>query len=825
MCAKCYTAFMSVRVYDKFGTDPMSDNTHYEAAAHEANALPVMLPGKLVGRDKILATIYSELKQEHPVLLHGAVGNGKTAIAATLASAYTQQPGGALWLGVDGDNLNDLIIRVGRAYNDMDIANSDTPHGMIGAAATLLAHNKPLIVLDGNPLLPAVREFINKLAHNLPVMIVTEQPTDAPWQQVEIPPLDPPNAVMLFQEKSGLSTPEAAEIVQVLGHQPLAVLIAAGTARIAKLDAAALLRALQGATETTPANVALQVGFGQLQQGLQGILLMLGATFEGKASLELLTMLTGAQTETVQKVMTILAASGFVQQDMRYGAPYYYLHPSVHHYAQQYLQADGRLNALRQKVKDTVVAYAKKHSTPDTTDHDKLTVEMDTFLAASHWASEQGEGDVASQIVVSLTQAGNFVKSRGYLHDLLQLKESGSSGVSAFPANAYVPPTAAAPEDFDDDPDEMFADSQVIAENTTDLSPEEMMQANTPELDPTDPDSLRVAIMDARGNDDKAREYDLQEQLGQLLVSQGKVNEALAVYNELLVSYEDDDNIRKIMETRLQLAKFMVQLQSSQAAVLHATQGARLAGELDDTLYQAQLLILLGDARQQLGESTEAITAYSQALGLAQTAEHSDLQATAQMQLGFAQLDDADAETAIKTWEQALKLCRELEKRDCEGRILGGLGTAYGDLQRWEEALNFHNSALYIAREVGDKKEEALQLSNLGYAAKKANKLADAVLRYRQALHLAYQYDERANIVSNIVDLARILSQSTLHLDIADMLVNDALTRDPNDREVLELKQSITSERMMAVANDIALKPVKGTAQDYAAAAYSLLEA
>jgi energy-coupling factor transporter ATP-binding protein EcfA2 len=440
----------------------MADLPYHEAPAHTTNDLPVMLPGKLVGRDQILASIYGELKQNRPVLLHGKPGIGKTAIAATLASAYTQQPGGALWLTTDEDSLAALIVRVGRAYGDMDLANSENPAGMVGAAATLLAQHKPFVVLDGHPLMPAVTEFVNKLAPNLPVMILAEDDIPGIWRGFEVAPLSEQDAVTLYSEKSGQTTPEVRQLVGVLGYQPLSIVVSAGIARIAKMDAPAMLAALRDSGGS-----ALQVGFEKLQPALQGILLMLGATFNGSASLELLSMISGAPAETIQKVMTILAAAGFVQQDQRYGSPYYSLHPLVHDYAQRFLRDSGRLVTLQDKVRDTVLAYARKHTGSDESDYDALAVEMDTFLATAHWASQRGEPDVASQITVAMTQAGNFVRGCGYLYELLQLQESGSSGSSPFPANpdltapAQMPPGTTLVDDDDLDDDANFDDTTI----------------------------------------------------------------------------------------------------------------------------------------------------------------------------------------------------------------------------------------------------------------------------------------------------------------------------------------------------------------------------
>jgi hypothetical protein len=99
------------------------------------------------------------------------------------------------------------------------------------------------------------------------------------------------------------------------------------------------------------------------------------------------------------------------------------------------------------------------------------------------------------------------------------------------------------------------------------------------------------------------------------------------------------------------------------------------------------------------------------------------------------------------------------------------------------------------------------------------------VLRYRQTLHLAYESDDRENIVSTIVDLAGLLIKSPRHLALAKLLVDDALQREPNDRDVKSLSQRIASEILLEETNGVRQKPVGGTVHEYAANAYKLLEA
>jgi tetratricopeptide (TPR) repeat protein len=238
-----------------------------------------------------------------------------------------------------------------------------------------------------------------------------------------------------------------------------------------------------------------------------------------------------------------------------------------------------------------------------------------------------------------------------------------------------------------------------------------------------------------------------------------------------------------------------------------------------------QLLLTLGDARQQLGESDEAVRAYRQALELARTSFDSQHEAITLYKLGSAQLDGGDTDTAIDNLEQALALFKGQKRRGYEGRVLGALGSAYGDLERWSEAINFHTSALYIAREVGDTDDEALQLTSLGYANLQAEQLGQALLRYRQALHLAYQSNNRNNIVATLVDLVRLLLRSPRHLRIAELLIDDALNYESYDKDVRQLKDRVTSELQSAQSNGTSFIAVNGTAEDYAENAYDLLEA
>jgi len=868
----------------------MPDSLSHEAPAHEVSSLPVTIPPKLIGRDALLGKVYTRLRENAPIQIYGAPGVGKTALAARLAAAYTEQPGGVLWLNVENSSIEELIVRVGRAYNVPEITNTDNPLGMIGAVASTLTQHKPLIILDGRLDETVASAFVARCAAGLPVMIVTVKPVSETWTAIEIPPLDANNAAALFKQTAGLPDtpdPDVDQLVSLLKFSPFAIVVAAASLRSAKQAPIQYINALTqipGYNTADPTLVALTAAFRTLNSALQGLILMMGATFTRQASTELLSAVGNAPQDTIQQVMNLLSQQYLVEKIQRYGAPYYRLHEVTYSFAQTWLRGSQRLDGLQAKMRDAVLAYAKKYS--ESTSQDKLAAEMETFVAVAEWAAAQNDRDTANQLILTLTQAGDFINQRGYLYELLRLRRLAITSTTAFPyagneaaaisriddeedEDEELPVrSAAAPtyirdmfeddddddlaydededdiEDYDEpDEDDKVDETDEDEENFEDEEDEEesgIIRRTTPsaideaiaDIETALPQApaadsiagLRAAIIQARQQSNLRRQAELLRKLGEKQIEQKMDNEAIATYSEALPIFEelgDDEGLLEILDT---LSALTVKTENSQAAVLHAMQGIKLAEKLRDNDTRMQMLITLGDARQQLGESENAERSFRQALEIARNTGDRQNEALILYKLGYAQLDNGDAEAASSTWEQALSLFRDQGKRSYEGRVMGGLGTAYGELDRWAEAISFHTSALYIAREVKDREEEALQLSNLGYASVRAEQLGQAVLRYRQALHLAYQSEDRENIVSTIVDLVRLLVKSPRHLSIAQLLINDATQLEPTDRDVKALKDKIASELLVEEAQGVKQSVITGTSQEYAANAYKLLE-
>ncbi len=845
----------------------MADFTPHEAPAKDIKALPLMHPGKPAGRDELLKDIYNHLRSGRTVLLHGASGVGKTALAATLAAAYTQQPGGVLWLDAADLAFPALLVRVGRAYQLMDVTTSENPVSLVGSVASALMQQKPFIVLDNVTQPEAVVRFIEKCVTGLPVLVISEQPLEGPWTPIQLHHLDDAAAVLLFKQKAGIQDNSADRDIQavtrLLGNQPFPLVIAARGMFAAKQSPADYLKALQQVAQATGGDAAmatLAASYRTLNNALQGLVLMLGAMFRGESSAELLEMVSGVPLDTINQTMTILSQLYLVEKFERGGHICYRMHPFVYQFAQNALKGSNRLEVLQAKVVEAVLNFARKYIA----DHDLLSLEMDNFIATARHVANRGERDTASALLMTLTRSDGFVTGRGYVYEILLLRNLASGSTSAFPA--YGPePVLERPEDkflldmededafeddeFEDDDDELIADSfksipfgdddfdeeddeayfddgDTFADETlAPISEPIDVTVRTENLASIDVDQLRLALNQAKAQRDLPRQIQILKAIGKVLVGQDKPTEAIATYNEILTLYENVDDDEGTLETLDMLSALLAKTNNSQAAIMHATRGIPLAEKLTDQETKIHLLLTMGDARQDLGETEAAAKMFSQALEITRNADDRQNEAIALYKLGYAQLDNGSTDSAIHSWEQARELFKAQGRRNYEGRVLGGLGSAYSDMERWSEAMRYFKSALHIAREVGDKQEEALQLGNLGQAQVEANQLPEALLSYRQALHLAYESGDKRQIVSAIVDLVGLMLRSNRLLALSEMLLQDAVALDPHDRDVNKFMEDVARRQAEIQAKGVSQANIGGTAREYAANAYALLEA
>jgi len=391
----------------------MPELTPHEAPITAIADLPLMHPGRPIGRDDLLKTLLGALKQNEAVLLHGASGIGKTTVAVTIASAYAQQPDqSVLWLSINNPPLIELIARIGRAYQDNDISTSQNPLSKVGAVANLLSQHKPLIVLDGNIQADVLTQFTERCGGNIPMLITNATPLNGDnWENHAVSNLSDADAALLFKQKSGIKDNkfdiDVYAIAKALNFEPYSLALAARAMTASKQTPREYDKTLQEIVKSVGGNgsvAALTASYRSLNQALQGLLLMLGATLRGEGSSSFLSMVGGVPQANIDQAMTILSQLFLVEKFERHGEAYYRLHGFVHSFLETWLRGSNRMDSLRDKIKDTVRKYIQHYSeTPEA--YSRLASEMDNFIATARWAADNGDRDLANAIVVALTQA------------------------------------------------------------------------------------------------------------------------------------------------------------------------------------------------------------------------------------------------------------------------------------------------------------------------------------------------------------------------------------------------------------------------------------
>ena len=332
---------------------------------------------------------------------------------------------------------------------------------------------------------------------------------------------------------------------------------------------------------------------------------------------------------------------------------------------------------------------------------------------------------------------------------------------------------------------------------------------------------LKTALSFARQHEDTPRVLQILEAVGKVQIDQKREKEAVATYNEVLAIHEKKNDNKGILETLDMLAGLLVRSDSAVSALAHIQRGLQLADELRDYEAEMFLQITRGDAHKELGEASIAVEAYEGALSNARHRDDMQNEALILYKLGLAYLDTNESRRAIEMLEDANDRFKLQGKRDMEGQVLRGLGEVNVKLERWSEAINFHSSALYIAREIDDRELEGMQLRHLGRILIKADKLPEALTRLRQALHVAYEEQNSADIISVIADLVSLMMRNLFLSSIAELLINDGLAYDPDNRELQLLQKEVAGAKERAAARGIALAVVAGSARDYAANAYN----
>jgi len=873
----------------------MAQREAIEAAVGTVAALPIRRPGRPVGRDELLRSLLARLQQQQQLVLHGARGNGKSTIAATIATVHLQREGrSVLWLPVRMPPLVELVVRIARAYGDISIANADNPLQHMPDLQALLQAQQPLLVLDGDIEQSVLQHFVTSCAAGIPLVVTSSMPlAHGDWRNQPIGHLSPSASLYLFKQKAGTKGNSQDAIIAALSkrlqYAAFPLVMAARSMIIARQspsEIAAAIDAALDAHDDEPVPATLAVSFAQLNERLQSLLLFLGATIRGEASAPFLNLLSGISPDSIDMSMTILARLYLVERFHRAGGPCYRLHPLVADFLRARAEQDERINALRADILESSRDFLQIHASTEEA-MPRLLSELHNLLATAQWAADNDEPALVADLAEALEAREAQLLAAGYGYELrcLQALQGGDSlhfelplapqdEPIAAPSSPSLPSPDASAEPPDDrelqavNIDQLRTALNVASQNNEKdrqlqilkaIARMQIQQGRESEAVATYGDvleiyehsadkdglletldtiagllvskasapaaleqvKLRTALVLARQHDDSPRVLQILEAIGKVQISQGREEDAISSYEEILALHEQNANKAGILEALDMLSGLLTRSNAATSALQPIRRGLRLAEELGDDESIMHLQSTQGDAQRALGAYILAAEAYVLALRIARQRDDRQHEALILYKLGMTYLDDKDVWRAIEMLEDANERFKQQKKRDMEGKVLQGLGEVHVRLSRWSEAVNFHTSALYIARELGDSVSEAAQLRRLGEILISAQRLPEALTRLRQALHVAYEQKNKREIVGIIAELVGLMMRNLFLSSIAELLIRDGLSYNPRDRELLRLQGEVDRAKERAEARGLGLAVVAGTAREYAANAYN----
>jgi tetratricopeptide (TPR) repeat protein len=792
--------------------------TSLEAPIHSLDDLPIHPPERLFGRESDLTSLNISLTVGTPVLLYGPAGIGKTALAAALAGEYLELPGGVLWLDVTNDSLRSLLSRIARAY----AAELGTDlSAQIALVRDLLQSEQPLIVLDGHPHLGGTRDFIRLCASGIPLVLTAPNLISGSWTPHEVTPLDERDAQAMLSALTGRPTDATLmQLSKVLGGHPLSIAITARQLSSGKVQPADFLSRL---SEPAPGVMdVLMAAYRGLPAALQGMVVLVGTTFAGGASEELLADSSGAPAQMIRSALRQLVTFGFASERSVYGQPYFTTHEAIQAFAQAFLRGKQQLDTMLARHLRGLVTYVGRHAGDNSIDHQqRLAAEIRTILAAGSFAASHNQKDPLQKLTQLLEPAApdDFVYAQGFqaeldwLRYLIDHPESTGDGLLSLPEPAPEPVIAVEPEPT--------KAPQQIEEDLEDIPPQEDISTAfiEPIDDITEEDTSRAPITYdflEEGQSPARQDPQALRAIAQQEAQSGSTPEAIAHYTEALESFHANGNVNDELEALEALAALSLQHEDYAEVLAYIDRGTALAQQVNNPQREAHLLVLLGDLQSALGRNEGAEAAYKEAINAYRATESWVEIAQALDKLATLYLEQDRLSDAAVVLEQTIPIFERMDRKEELQVALDRLGDVQADLMHWDEALSHHVRALQFALETNNDQRAFEQLVDLGSISEESGDREGALPYYQQALHLAFKSGNTTSQGEIMLALGRLLIDDTVQLHRVVQLLEGAVERLPDNVDAKRLLGRAKAREERLVNAGVTLLLVENGIEDYA---------
>jgi tetratricopeptide (TPR) repeat protein len=605
-------------------------------------------PKVLFGREDLLRDVTDLLAAGERVLLQGFGGEGKTALAATLAHDWLHAGRGSVaWLRAGSSELEELLQALARPFG----AHQAMARATGSAAEALMKQivreaGVRLVVLDDFWNGKALFALLRCLPDDLPALLTARQryPIDGDIREVGALPPDAALALLRAHARDTLPASDEADgraLCATLNHHAFGIEVA-GKTLLANLWTAKLLREKIAAAPhalTMPLDFTregrestarlLQTSLDALPEDARAVFFACGAFFAPRLTAEMVTIYRdGAPADAA---LTTLAQHGLLTPISASddAAASYRLHDLAYSYASAQAGVEQHGRAL-----DACLAYVERYNTPSLPTFAALRPELDNLLKAADWAAANGQDAAVERFAWGLWRGSEVLDLGGFSAQATRLLEQAAAAAG-------------------------------------------------------------------RGGN----KHDQGAHLGNLGLAYsalGQVERAIAYYEQALAIAREIGDRRGEGADLGNLGLAYSDLGQVERAIEYLEKALAINREIGNKQLEGNQLGNLGNAYSALGQVERALAYYEQALAIAREIGDKRNVGNQLGNLGIAYRALGQVERAIDYYEQALAIRREIGDRMGEANDLGNLGVVHElNLHDYPRALAYYQQALAIFRDIG----------------------------------------------------------------------------------------------------------------------------
>ena len=175
---------------------------------------------------------------------------------------------------------------------------------------------------------------------------------------------------------------------------------------------------------------------------------------------------------------------------------------------------------------------------------------------------------------------------------------------------------------------------------------------------------------------------------------------------------------------------------------------------------EALMLTLAGNIHLSSGDRRKAMESYKAALEILRVVQNKYVEAKTLNNLGIVLSDLGNVDEGMAAYEKALEIRKQLNDPRGQAEILGNIGAAYTARGEYQRALESYAVSLPIVQKGTDRQVEVKLLINIGIAHKFLGDGAKALEFLNNALLLAQKIGAKSSQASALTNIASIYNES-----------------------------------------------------------------